>query len=96
MKKLRKSVLASLAIVGASAIVVATSYRPHADRRSNLVLKNVEALTRGEGNTNLPIKCYTSLVYERGSEVVLCSTCKSVKNKTDAWYNLADHCTPSY
>jgi len=96
MRKTLKFALASLVIIGAGAFGAANSYHSHKDRQSKLILKNVEALTSGEGSTRPSIKCYTSLRYSLGAVVVLCSTCKAVQNRKDVWYNLADHCIPSY
>lgn len=56
-----------------------------------LLAENVEALSSGEGGTT-PIKCYTSFEYEAGAGVVDCTTCTSIANYTDKWYNIHDYC----
>lgn len=42
---------------------------------------------------------YVSLVativaakYELGAQVVRCSDCKTIEDKTDVWYNIHDYC----
>lgn len=87
MKKI--SLVAIMAIAAISG-VINYSHQTVQQDLNTLALTNIDALARGEGGTR--IKCYTSLVYEDGASVVDCTTCESVENKSDAWYNIHDYC----
>ena len=60
---------------------------------SDVALSNVEALADYEDSGTEQIKCYSSLVYEKGASVVDCSTCQSVEDKTDKFWSLSGKCT---
>ena len=60
---------------------------------SDIALANVEALADYEDSGTEQIKCYSSLVYEKGASVVDCSTCQSVEDKTDKFWSLSGKCT---
>ena len=60
---------------------------------SEIALANVEALADYEDSGTEQIKCYSSLVYEKGASVVDCSTCQSVEDKTDKFWSLSGKCT---
>ena len=60
---------------------------------SDIALANVEALADYEDSGTEQIKCYSSLVYEKGASVVDCSTCQSVEDKTDKFWALSGKCT---
>lgn len=78
-----------------AAVLSAVGYfgyqRVSVSSKSDLFLANIEALSETESGAHR-MKCYTSLVYEEGSSVVECSTCKLVENHSDAWYNFHDWC----
>ena len=60
---------------------------------SDVAMANVEALADYEDSGTEQIKCYSSLVYEKGASVVDCSTCQSVEDKTDKFWSLSGTCT---
>ena len=59
---------------------------------SNYLESNASALSSSSNGFGARVKCYTSLEYESGSQVVDCVTCTLQRNQTDKWYNLHDYC----
>lgn len=92
---MKKKVFMMLPCIAAIAIVSGygsiKTYQSHTYDKYDLLTANVEALSDTESN-GVRIKCYTSLTYEAGASVVKCTTCKSVSNYTDKWYNIHDYC----
>ena len=95
MKKRKRfsAILMGVAVVGLSAYVGYRTYDAYVEKEteSNLLLENAEALADGEGHGER-IKCYSSIHYELGSFVVLCSTCKEVEDRTDDLLCFHDYC----
>ena len=80
-------------VLGVTAYAGYRTYDAYVEKEteSNLLLENAEALADGEGHGER-IKCYSSIHYELGSFVVLCSTCKEVEDRTDDLFCFHDYC----
>ena len=68
------------------------AYQSQADENLDLLANNVEALAQCDFSNKTKVKCYTSFVYEAGASVVDCTTCTTIDNQLDAWYNIHDYC----
>ena len=92
MRILKKTIV--LAAIAATTVGGYQGYKAYNKPiESTMFMQNVEALSRDESGSK--IKCYTSFVYEEGSSVVDCTTCKRYENHSDAWYNIHDYCITS-
>ena len=86
----RKIIYVSLVATIVAALLVGR-FSKEKFTESNLTAENVEALSSSE-TTGAKVKCYTSFKYELGAQVVRCSDCKTIEDKTDVWYNIHDYC----
>lgn len=91
--KFLKTTFATACVVAAGMGCFKAYNASNQSESSMLLAENVEALSSGDGDSGgTLLKCYTSFVYEAGSSVVDCSTCKTREDQSDAWYNIHDKC----
>lgn len=84
--------LPCIAAVAIATVVGKKTFGSHVHESDTLLMQNVEALSQNGESKGIRIKCYSSLVYELGSFVVDCSTCKLIEDHSDAWYCIHGYC----
>lgn len=90
MKKTKKMTLLCIAVVAAISMVATKTDKSNAFNSSELLMRNVEALSQGDTGTK-KLTCYNTITSKDGCMVRYCATCSFVPG-TDSWYSIASEC----